>query len=323
MDKRERVLAALEGRRVDRVPFTMWRHFYYQGQTADGLALATLDLYRRYAPDMVVLAPGPFYMAEAWGVDVRSFNSDDLAPYLAGPTVGRATDWRQLAELNVASSSLRREIEAVRKVRAGLDGNVPLAVLLYSPLTTADMLCNGRIIDDLRSFSNDVRRGLEVIARATRDLAAACLRAGADGYLFITRLARRDRLRSREYRDFGQQFDLQALDGQDAAVRILHLEGEQPYLELADRYPVQVVCWETWRADPSMARARRQVRSGLMGGINPMTFVGGSVADLRAQVKDAIVQTGGWHLLVAPTGPLPIDAKDELLAATREVMETA
>ena len=117
MDRRERVQAALEGRRVDRVPYTLWRHFYYQGQTAEGLAQATVGFYQRYAPDMIVLTPGPFYMAEAWGADIRSFNTDDLAPYIVSPVVAWVSGWRRLPALEVATSSLRREIEAVRQVR--------------------------------------------------------------------------------------------------------------------------------------------------------------------------------------------------------------
>ena len=42
MDKRERVQTALAGGQVDRPPATMWRHFYDQETTADGLAQAML-----------------------------------------------------------------------------------------------------------------------------------------------------------------------------------------------------------------------------------------------------------------------------------------
>ncbi len=321
MDKRERVLAALSGERVDRVPFTMWRHFYFQCQTAEGLARATLDFYHRYDPDLVVLRPGPFYMAEGWGLDVRSFSTDSIPPYVVRPTVERTSEWRYLPEIDIRAGSLNREIEAVRLIREQVD-DAPLVVCLPSPLDTADMLCNGRIVDDIRSFSGDLRSGLQVIAEATREFALACLEAGADGFLFTSTLANRERLRAREYRDFGQPFDLQVLGPlSEAAIRILALAGERLFFELADRYPVHAVLWETWRADPSMAAARRQVRCGLMGGLNPATFAGGSVEDIRAQVLEAVEQTGGWHVVIAPSGPLPPDSREELLSAVRQVIE--
>jgi uroporphyrinogen decarboxylase len=322
MNKRERVLAALEGRSVDRVPLTMWRHFYLQAQTAEGLARSTLDFYRRYDMDLIVLVPGPFYMAEGWGADVRSFGTDDVAPHLGSPAVPRATDWRQLSELDVPNSSLRREIEAVRLVRAQLNNDdAPLIVQIPSPLTTANMLCSGRIIQDMRSFSSDVRSALQLIATATRPFAAACLEAGADGYLFFSRLANRDEVRAREYRTFCLEYDLQVLDPLESAeIRILHLESESPYFDFADRYPVQAVCWETWRSEPSLAAAGSRFRGALMGGLNPLTFSGGAVADVREQVADAIAQTGGWRLLLSPSGALPVESRDELLAAVKQVL---
>lgn len=323
MNKRERVLAALEGRRPDQLPFTMWRHVYFQAQTARGLARVTLDFYRRYDPDLIVLTPGPYHMAEAWGAQVRSFSTDDVAPYLAEPTVARATDWRRLPELNLPVCSLQREIEAVRQIRAEpTSEDAPLIVPLFSPLTTADLLCNGRIVQDMRSYSNDLRSALGVIAAGTIQYALACLAAGADGFIFVIHLASSERIRSREQRDFGQRFDLQVLSALDqAAIRILHLAGEHADFALADRYPVQAVCWDTWRADPSLRDACRQVRCTLMGGLNPTTFVGGSRADIRAQILDAVSQTEGWRLLIAPSGPLPIESRDELLAAVRQILQ--
>ena len=78
MNKRERVLAALDGRPVDKVPFTIWRHFYAQDRTAQDLARATISFYRRYDPDIIVMLPGPLYMAEAWAIDIRSFGNDEI-----------------------------------------------------------------------------------------------------------------------------------------------------------------------------------------------------------------------------------------------------
>jgi len=306
---------------VDRVPFTAWRHHYWQSQTADGLARATLEFYRQVDPDMVVLAPGPFYLAEAWGADIRSFGSDDLAPYVVSPVVPRVTAWRSLPELDVASSSLQRELDAVRQVRARLDDAVPMVVLLYSPLVTADVLCNGRIVEDVRTFSNDLRAGLRAIAVTTCAFARACLEGGADGYLYATRLANAPALRPRAYRDFGLRYDLEVLtELARSEIRIIMLEGERPYLDLVIRYPVQAVCWDTWRSDPSLASASRQVRGTLMGGINPSTFAGGSVADVRSQIADAVAQTGGWRLVLAPTGPVPPDARMELLSSIRDIV---
>lgn len=323
MNKGERVEAALAGRSVDRVPFCLWRHFYLQDRSAQDLSRATLDFYHRYGMDLIVLAPGPFYVAEGWGLDLRSFSTDDVEPYLVAPRIERATEWRRLSNLNLAQSSLRREIEAVRLTRAGLgEDDVPLIVRIPSPLATADQLCNGRIRDDIRSYSNDVRLALEAIADVTARFALACLDAGADGYLFVTPFASRDRMRSREFRDFGLGYDLQVLNRLRAAtVRILQFEVEHPFMDLVSRYPTYAVCWETWRADPSLSTAREQLRGALMGGLNPLCFSDGSSDDVRSQLSDAIEQTGGWKLIVSPTGPVPTNSHPEILSSVARVLE--
>jgi uroporphyrinogen decarboxylase len=315
MDERERVLAALDGRPVDRVPLALWRHYHRQSQTAEGLARATVAFYRQYHPDLLVCRPSLFYLAEAWGADVRTFSDDALSPYMAHPLVARAIDWRALPEIDAPNSSLRREIDALRQIRAELGPDVPLILPLDSPLTTADLLCNGRIVSDLRSFANDVRSGLALIASETRTFAQLCLEAGADGCLYVKTLAGENVLRAREHRDV-EQFDLHILEAlAPSAIRILYLKGKRPRLDLANRYPVQAVCWETWRADPSIADARRRMRCGVMGGINPATLVDGAVDDVRAHVRSALDQSEGWHMVLAPTGPLPAHARNDLIAA--------
>jgi uroporphyrinogen decarboxylase len=321
MEQRERVLAALNGQSVDRVPVALWKHHHRQSQTAEGLARATATFYRRYHPDLLVLAPSPLYLAEAWGADVRSFADDNIPPYLAGAFVARATDWRALPELDVRHSTLQREIEAVRRVRSELGPDIPLIVPIDSPLTTANRLSNGRIVADLRSFSNDVRSGLAVIATATHTFARACLDAGADGYLFCKQPPETNALRDREQRDFGQQFDLQVLYPlAQSDMRVLFLAGERPALDLADRYPVQAVCWETGPNAPSIADARSWTRRGLMGGIDPMSLVDGSVESVYTQIRATLVQSNGWQFILAPTGPLPPQARDDLIAVAHRAV---
>jgi uroporphyrinogen decarboxylase len=260
-------------------------------------------------------------MAEAWGADVRSFSRDQIAPYIVGPIVERVSAWRQLPELEVAESSLAREIEAVRRVRAELHEDVPLLVPLYSPLMTADVLSNGRIVEDVRTFSSDLRVGLQAIAEGTSRFGRACLDAGADGAILITDMASAARMRRREYRDFGQEFDLAVWNAlQSSEIRIHLLQGGQLFFDTVDRFPIHAVCWDTWRSDPSLASAAAQVRLALMGGINPSTFAGGTAQDLEEQIREALDQTGGWRLILAPSGPLAPDARPELLSTASRIV---
>jgi len=51
LSRKERVDSALEGRDVDRPPFSFWHHFGLK--TAEDRARATLDFHRQYRTDFV------------------------------------------------------------------------------------------------------------------------------------------------------------------------------------------------------------------------------------------------------------------------------
>jgi uroporphyrinogen-III decarboxylase len=301
----------------------MWRCAYLQAETAAGLARFTLDFYERCKPDLLVLTPSPYYLAEAWGADVRSFRSDALAPILGRPLIDHPTGWRRLPVLDLSTSSLCREIDAVRLVRAQLaERGAPLVVQIPSPLATADALCSGRILSDLRTYPGDVRAALQTIAAQTARFLDTCLEAGADGYLFVSPFASRDRMRPREFRAFGLTFDLQALGPfVRAPIRILYLETGNPDLSQARHYPAQAVGWQGGSTSSSLAGADEMSRFTWMGGLDPLTFSSGSLADLERQVGRALAHTGGWRLLLAPGGPLPADAPKELLAAVGTILD--
>jgi uroporphyrinogen decarboxylase len=323
VDRRARVLAALDGRPVDRIPLTAWRCAYLQAETAQGLARSTLDLFQCCDLDLLVLSPGPYYLAEAWGADVRSFRSDALAPYLGSATVPHPTGWRRLAPLDLLASSLRRELEAVRLVRARLgEKGPPLVVQVPSPLATADALCSGRIVADLRAYPGDVRDGLDTIAVGTAQFLHACLEAGADGFFLTVPFADPGTLRPRESRAYRLAFDLALLEAvSSAALRILYLQADQPDLTLADRYPVHALAWQAGPASPSLAQVSESFRGTCIGGLDPCTFSTGSVSDLRAQMAEALSHTGGWRLILAPAGALSADARPELLAALDDLLD--
>ena len=92
MNKRERVYAAMQGRPVDRLPISMWRHFHKQDQEPDQLAQATLDFYRRYDLDLIKVTPSGLYAIEDWGAAIRYSNDDNTPHRLRRPVVDDPED---------------------------------------------------------------------------------------------------------------------------------------------------------------------------------------------------------------------------------------
>jgi len=64
MSHRERVRASLAGEETDRPPVSMWRHFFEDETSAEGLAEAMLGFQRRYDWDFMKVNPRASYHAE-------------------------------------------------------------------------------------------------------------------------------------------------------------------------------------------------------------------------------------------------------------------
>src|SRR5262249_6070046 len=72
MTKRERVMAALAGKPVDRVPLAFWLHNFATENSAEGLATETLRLARTFDWDYLKPQSRAQCFAEMWGLSYRA-----------------------------------------------------------------------------------------------------------------------------------------------------------------------------------------------------------------------------------------------------------
>jgi hypothetical protein len=105
MTKIERVQAALAGSEVDRVPVSAWGHDYLREWTAEGLAEATLEAYRRFDWDFVKVNPRATYFAEDWGARFQPSGRDDHPPALIEAGVKTAADLASDGDADLATVS--------------------------------------------------------------------------------------------------------------------------------------------------------------------------------------------------------------------------
>src|SRR5262245_66332749 len=68
MTRRERVLAALAGRPVDRVPVSLWMHNFATENSAEGLTAESLRLASRFEWDFLKPQSRGQCFAETWGL---------------------------------------------------------------------------------------------------------------------------------------------------------------------------------------------------------------------------------------------------------------
>ena len=323
MDHWARIEAAVAGRAVDRMPVALWRHFPHDDQDAGKLAARTLEWQRAWDFDLVKFMPSGTYGVEDWGTKSVFEGASNGARAIAEPGVRRTEDWRRLPSLDVRKGVLGEQNRALALAAKELGGSVPILQTVFSPLTTARKLGGEALVDHLRQSPAEVEAGLRIITDVTIEFALAALEAGAHGLFFATQLATTDVLSVSEYRRFGISFDLMVLNAVKDKTRLnmLHLHNRNVMFDLLADYPVELVNWHDRLTAPTLAEGLAKVKGAVIGGVEESAFlVSASASEVRTQVREAIMQTGGRRMIVGPGCVAAIAAPE---ANIRAVVEEA
>src|SRR5580698_2524866 len=169
LSHKERVDKALAGQQVDRPPYTLYRH--YDSPTAQLEAQNHLDFHRTYNTDIVKV--------------MNDFNYPKS-------TTGR---WY---ELKPVDSPYPNQLETLRRVRDGLNGDAYFIDTLYGPYMTAMILFQSqpqyknqaesdRVIHDLHEFQlahpDHWHTAMEAITQSTINHVQQSKALGASGAL--------------------------------------------------------------------------------------------------------------------------------------------
>lgn len=318
MTKRERVLAALARRPVDRPPVSFWRHVPEVDHTAPGLAEAMLRFHERWDLDFVKVMSSGVYCVEDWGCKVAYLGSPNGAKQCTEHAVRAIDDWARLRPLDPGAGALGRELEALRLINRGRQDDAPILHTVFSPLTIARKLAGDRLHDDLRTRPEDVLAALEVITETLGGYARAALQAGADGLFFATQTGSAEVFTAEENGRWGAPYARRVLEQVRArsAMTLLHVHGRDIHFDQLASLPVHALNWHDRLTAPSLAEGQRRFAGAVVGGLNEgETLRRGTPQAAAGEVRDAIHQTGGVGLLVAPGCVLPLDTPDETLGA--------
>jgi uroporphyrinogen decarboxylase len=324
MTKRERVEAALARKPVDRPPVAFWRHVPEVDHTAEGLAAAMLAFHRRWDLDIIKIMSSGVYCVEDWGCRVAYTGAPNGAKECAEHAVRALDDWARLRPLDPGAGALGRELEALRRIRQGRHDDAPILHTVFCPLTVARKLAGDRLRDDLRAHPEVVQAALEVITETLGGYLEAALAAGADGLFLAVQTASADVLTEAESARFGTAYARRALErvAGRAGITLLHVHGRNIYFDQVATLPVHAVNWHDRLTPPSLADARPRFGGAVVGGLNEWeTLRGGSRAAAADEARDAIRQTAGVGLIVAPGCVLPLDTPDGALEAVVETVK--
>ena len=312
-------MAALSRKPVDRPPLAFWQHVPDVDHTARGLADAMLAFHRRWDLDFIKIMSSGVYCVEDWGCTVAYRGAPSGAKQCTAHAVTAAAGWSRIKPLDPGAGALGRELDALRLIVEGRPDDAPVLHTLFSPLTIARKLAGERLRVDLRERPDAVLPALEAITETVIRYAGAALEAGADGFFFATQTGSPDVMEKDEKIRFGLPYAQRALGSLKERSRftLLHIHGKDIYWdELLASLPVHAVNWHDRLTPPSLAEARARFAGALVGGLSEWGALrSGPQTAVVAEVEDAVEQTGGLGLIIAPGCVLPLDAPDEHLEA--------
>ncbi len=306
MSKTDRVSAALRGEPVDRVPVSAWWHDFLREWSPEGLAQATLEAYRAYDWDFIKVNPRATYYAEDWGARFRPSGRPDQQPELIDAAVKTPQDLERIRPLDATQGAYGEQLAALAIIARELAGEAPFVQTVFSPLAVMSRLTGStKYVQRLMAEHPDAL--LATLDAVTTTLAAysrACLDAGASGIFFATvEWGSRDGISDQGYDRFARPFDLRVLEAvREAPFNVLHVCRDNNRLERLLDYPVAAFHWAAHSpSNPSLATVTARAGKAVMGGVSQdSTIASGSPADVAAEARRAIDQTGGRHSLLAP-----------------------
>ncbi|MGC8971934.1 MAG: uroporphyrinogen decarboxylase family protein [bacterium] len=306
MTKRERVLSAVRGDSVDRIPFSFWYHFrWLEFPSGEPLAEEELRFYNMYDPDFLkVMHDIPYELPE--GIS----------------TIKEPEDWYKLDILSADTKNFSAQRKALDIIIKNLPDDGFVIDTIFSTFAYAEKLTGKKTIEHLKNNPRALHFGLEVIARSLANFIASCRDIGLSGIYMALQGANRDIMDSPTYRQHFMPYDMiiwESARGFD--FNILHLHGYELMFDIVKVFNPEVITWSNRLTPPSLESARSLFNGCIATGLNEEAIINYSSKDVKREVLKTIVEAGAKKLIVAPGCAVPTETPKENLLTIKEILE--
>lgn len=297
MDKRTRVLNALNQREVDHVPVGFWHHF--DGELAMGEP--NIQAHLAYYRDVEL--------------DFAKIMCDGYFTYPMDEPVSEPNDWYRLRPLTAEHPFIREQVERAKRIVDALAKDRCVFYNVFAPFSSIRFgFGEPLVIDHLRRDSRAVMYALDVIAQTNALLSEKLIaEAGCDGVYYCVQGGERDRFQEKEYREWIAPSDLSVLEranrfSQNNIMHCCGWAGAQNNLNLWKDYPAKCVNWAVYVEGVSLPEGRALFGGkACLGGFQTLhqpdgSFTGllysGAKEEIQAHTKSLIADFGKKGLLL-------------------------
>ncbi|WP_040668174.1 uroporphyrinogen decarboxylase family protein, partial [Nitrolancea hollandica] len=168
MTKTERVMAAVNGEEVDRIPVCFWHHFRPEG-SGRRLADATFDFFD-----------------STFDLDLLKIMPDIPYPF-PRRSIRKPEEWRLIEPIDAERSHyFHQRAQAIQLLRDMVGFDTPIVMTVFSPLAEAMYFAENRetFLEHATKNPTLIHEALATIAGNLRTHIQDCIDAGADGVYF-------------------------------------------------------------------------------------------------------------------------------------------
>ena len=287
MNKRERVIAAFQGKETDHVPVCMWKHVppeYWEDD--DKFVECQVNSFKTTDVDFMKLSGDKFF---GWP-----------APVLENIT--NADELYNIKPLGADHPYIRGQIERTKKVVKGLNGECVALYLIFAPISYLRLQIGYPMMMKLiRENPEAMKYACNVIAEDVKLLVRGIIEeAGADGIFYSVQNAEENRFTAEEYRDWITPSDKAVLDYANtlSSLNAIHLcawEEIPNRLSVWADYKAPVVSWSRYIDIMDIQEAKKVFGCTVWGGFDnrPGTLLyTGTREEIEAEVRSLIEQGG-------------------------------
>ena len=245
MNKRERVLNAMDKKPVDHVPVGFWYHF--DGEETSGEPCVQAHL--RYVRDV--------------DTDLLKVMCDGYFSYPIPEEIETAEDWKKLKPLGADHPFIREQVERARRIVQEIGQEMPVFYNVFAPFSSIRFGTDeSRVMRDLRENRLAVMHALDVIAQDNALLSELLItEAGCDGIYYCVQGGEFGRFTEEEYRETIRPSDLYVLEHANrfSQYNIMHCcgwAGARNQMGLWKDYPVKCVNWAVYVEDLPLEEGR-------------------------------------------------------------------
>lgn len=309
---------------MDRPPVALWRHFPVDDQSAENLAVATINFQRTFDFDLVKVTPASSFCIKDWGAQDQWQGATEGTREYTHLVIQTPDDWEKLTVLDPCKGQLGEQLKCLRMITSELGSDVPVIQTIFNPLSQAKNLVGREtLLVHLRQFPDAVHTGLKIIAESTRRFIEEAKETGIAGIFFAVQHAQFGVMSLDEYTQFGRHYDLQILNlVGDLWLNMLHLHGENVMFTQLMDYPVEILNWHDQDTFPSLDDGKQLSDHVVCGGLQrEKTMVLGTPESVEKEARDAIQVTDGNRFILGTGCVVPIIAPYGNIMAARKSVE--